>query len=415
MRKKKWIFGCVTGTLFCLALCMLQGMFSAGSSYEKKVEAAPLFSDVKTTDWFFEDVAYVKNKKLMAGTGEMTFSPENPTTRGMLVTVLWRMEGEPKTERMIQFPDVAPEAYYYSAVAWATENKIVNGYNEVMFGPEDLITREQITTVLYRYATYKQYDLSAPENLDTYADCNEISDYAYTAFCWAKEKGIVSGTSDETLSPKGHAVRCQMAAMLRRFCEQFAETEKESMPTEETPKHVLEEGKEIAGTGEKGNNTTVEKEVDTEGNKTEDKQEAPENTLPTIQVGCETAKPGETVRIPVKVKNNPGILGMILTIGYDENILQLVHGENGEAVADVLTLTPSKVLQNGAKFVWDGLDLTPEDIKDGVILLLDFKIADTAEAGKYSINFGYAAGDIINTDLDSISPQLEQGYIMVEK
>lgn len=405
MSKKKWMRGGVVVAVLCMTVLMLNSVFCAETP-----EEAALFTDVKQSDWFYEDVVYVKNKNLMNGTGEKTFSPVSPTTRGMLVTVLWRMEGSPVAETEVQFADVAPDAFYRSAVAWATEKGVAGGYSSASFGPEDAITREQMAAVFYRYAAYKKYDVSGRAELEGFADAVQISDYAVEAMQWANAGGIITGTSAVTLEPKGKASRAQTAAILRRFdeCVTASAEVQEEKPAEEpvrTPKPAGgssvsgRPGKVVGDTG--GQDTPVE--------------EKPEEKLPALRTGNAKAKPGETVQIPVEVKNNPGILGMILNLEYDDSTLWLESVANGEAVSDVLTMTPSKTLGSGARFVWDGLEIAPEDVRDGVVLLLNFKIADTAVAGKYSINFGYAAGDIIDNMLSSIFPQIEQGYIMVEE
>lgn len=420
MSKKKWFVGTGAAIGLCAAVVMLSNVFSAGSADKMAAEGKVQFSDVTESDWFYEDVAYVRDKNLMNGTDQTAFSPDAVTTRGMLVTVLWRMEGAPEATEE-GFSDVTADAYYAGAVAWASENGIVNGYSETDFGPDDGITREQMAAVLYRYADYKKYDISAKADLQGFADYDEISEYARLPLAWANGEGIIAGTSSKTLTPKGEATRAQTAAMLRRFCESIA-----------GPEEVVKEEAEITPTvkpvripGSAGGTSAAKPEKDAEDKgegKTPEAEKPAEaipetegSTLPTIRVGSGTAKPGETIRIPVEVKNNPGILGMILTIGYDENVLQLESAENGEAVSGFLTLTPSKTLENGARFVWDGLDITPDAIKDGTVLMLEFTVSASAPDGKQIICMQYTPGDIIDGNLENVSPLLVQGYIEVKK
>lgn len=139
-----------------------------------------------------------------------------------------------------------------------------------------------------------------------------------------------------------------------------------------------------------------------------------EDSSPTVFVQKVSAQPGEnTVEVDVFVRNNPGILGMSLTVSYDENALTLIDAVNGEAVHDVLTLTKSKVLKSGCKFVWDGQELTDNDIKDGTVLVLVFNISETAQSGEYEIVLNCDAGDIINNELVPINLSLENGIIKV--
>ena len=182
------------------------------------------FIDVAEQDWFYDDVLYVYENGLMRGTGSDTFSPMASTTRAMIVTVLYRMEGEPESGDNI-FDDVAEGEYYTDAVAWAAENGIVNGYGDGKFGPNDNITREQLAAILYRYSAYKGYDVTVGENTNilSYGDIAELSDYAFTAMQWACGAGLINGMGDGTLAPKSNASRCQIAAVLHRFCESVEE------------------------------------------------------------------------------------------------------------------------------------------------------------------------------------------------
>ena len=191
-----------------------------GVSYVKATEtpSETKFNDVSANDWFASAVDYVTGKGMMNGTAANTFSPKANTTRGMVVTVLYRLENQPSTSAA-SFTDVASGAYYANAVAWANANGIVSGYGSGKFGPNDKVTREQLAAILYRYAQYKKYDVSGANSLDGYTDVQSVSSYAVPALQWANAAGVVTGKSGSKLDPKGNPTRAEVAAMLMRFCE----------------------------------------------------------------------------------------------------------------------------------------------------------------------------------------------------
>lgn len=193
---------------------------TVGVSYVKATEtpSETKFNDVSANDWFASAVDYVTGKGMMNGTADNTFSPKANTTRGMVVTVLYRLENQPSTSAA-SFTDVASGAYYANAVAWANANGIVSGYGSGKFGPNDKVTREQLAAILYRYAQYKKYDVSGANSLDGYTDAQSVSSYAVPALQWANAAGVVNGKSGSKLDPKGYATRAEVAAMLMRFCE----------------------------------------------------------------------------------------------------------------------------------------------------------------------------------------------------
>lgn len=195
---------------------------TVGVSYAKADEtpSKTTFNDVSANDWFASAVDYVTGKGMMNGTAANTFSPKANTTRGMVVTVLYRLENQPSTSAA-SFTDVASGAYYANAVAWANANGIVSGYGSGKFGPNDKVTREQLAAILYRYAQYKKYDVSVGEdtNILSYNDAQSISSYAIPAIQWACGAGVVTGKSGSKLDPKGNATRAEVAVMLMRFCE----------------------------------------------------------------------------------------------------------------------------------------------------------------------------------------------------
>ena len=227
--------------VFCMILSLFPvGVFAAGE--QKRITAAKPapstlskptdtkaqtstkpanpFADVKENDWFYNDVAYAYENGLMNGTSATTFAPYANTTRGMIVTILWRMDGQTAPLHDCQFADVADGSYYELAIAWAAENGIVNGFSATEFKPDANITREQFAAIMYRYAQYKGYDVSVGENTNilSYGDAETVSAYAVPAMQWACGAGLVNGI-DGNLVPAGNATRAQAAAILHRFCE----------------------------------------------------------------------------------------------------------------------------------------------------------------------------------------------------
>lgn len=179
------------------------------------------FSDVTEWDWYHSAVHYVYENGMMSGTSDTTFSPDWNTTRGMIVTVLHRMEGTPPAGEA-GFPDVPREEYYARAVDWAYANGIVSGYggNESgTFGPGNSITREQLAAILYRYAEKKGLDMTVRGDLSGFADRGTISDYAKEPMAWAVGVGLISGMGDGTIAPGGGATRAQVATILMRYCQ----------------------------------------------------------------------------------------------------------------------------------------------------------------------------------------------------
>jgi len=177
------------------------------------------FKDIKATDWFYSYVEYVCAIGLFNGTTDGTFSPNMPMTRGMLATVLWRMDGTPMPQSKNIFSDMSADWYKY-AILWANENNIVSGYGSGLFGPDDDITREQIAVILYRYSQYKDHGVTARADLSSYTDTGEISSWAQDAMKWANAEGFITGRSEKVLAPKGKASRGEIAAILYRFLNQ---------------------------------------------------------------------------------------------------------------------------------------------------------------------------------------------------
>ena len=190
-----------------------------------KAVAQTGYTDVDTDDWFYDGVQYVTDKGLMNGTGNGAFSPSRTLTRGMFVTILYRMEGSPVLENYgYPYGDVQADTNVYApGIYWARANKIVTGYTDDKFGTNDPVTREQMAAILYRYAQYKGYDVSKSADLTGFADANSISGYALTPMQWANAVGLITGTSATTLSPVGNTTRSQAAVIIHRFCENIAD------------------------------------------------------------------------------------------------------------------------------------------------------------------------------------------------
>ena len=185
---------------------------------EAPVSGLP-FGDVKSADWFYNDVKYVYEKGMMAGTAADVFAPNATTTRAMIVTILYRLEGSPAVTGTSSFVDVPAGQWYTDAVNWAAANQIVKGTSATTFAPNDSITREQMAAILYRYAQYKGYDVTKKADLSGYSDNGQVSAYAKDALAWANAAKLINGVTNTTLVPQGNATRAQVSAILHRFCD----------------------------------------------------------------------------------------------------------------------------------------------------------------------------------------------------
>lgn len=176
------------------------------------------FTDVASGSWYYDAVQYVYGRGMMNGTSASTFTPDAATTRGMIVTMLYRLENTPQTGASA-FQDVASGQYYTQAVSWASENGIVSGYGDGRFGPDDSITREQMAVILYRYAQYKGASTAGAGSLAGFADAGQVGSYAADAMSWAVSVGLINGVGNQTLAPRQSATRAQVAVILMRFCQ----------------------------------------------------------------------------------------------------------------------------------------------------------------------------------------------------
>ena len=181
------------------------------------------FKDVKDGKWYTEPIKYVYYHGLMNGMTDTTFEPNSNMSRAMLVTVLWRAEGSPAPKGTTPFTDLKAK-WYKDAVAWAYENKIVNGMSDTTFAPNNSITREQIAAIFYRFADFKGEDVTGREDISKFPDGSKVSKYAKEAMSWAVAEGLISGTKvdgKDYLDPKGNATRAQVATILMRYLTNF--------------------------------------------------------------------------------------------------------------------------------------------------------------------------------------------------
>ena len=211
------------GILFVLlTICLV--LFISTSAMAYWVNPFSDVDDPPDEEWFYDAVGYNYENGIMLGTSPTTFSPNSPVTRGQVVTVLYRMEEEPGYDTASPFTDLTQD-WYKDAVHWAYENEIVFGYTATIFGPDDVCTREQFVTILYRYADYAGEDIStdprAQELLDAYGDAGEVSAWVLAAVLWGLEDGYIQGYSEEVLDPKGTLTRAQMAQIVMMYMQGF--------------------------------------------------------------------------------------------------------------------------------------------------------------------------------------------------
>lgn len=188
---------------------------SVSAVFTGKYTSVP-FNDVSYGDWYYNAVQFVYSRGIMDGVDYYKFDPNGTITRGMILTMLWRMAGEPFEMPVTSFTDVEIGRYYTTAVAWACRNGIADGMGESTFGPNDAITREELVTLLYRYAQYFGHSCIGT-SIEGFADAGSVSSYAYNAMCWAYKAGVVTGTTGSRLNPQGTASRAEAAQMIMSF------------------------------------------------------------------------------------------------------------------------------------------------------------------------------------------------------
>lgn len=174
------------------------------------VESDFVFKDVSKDDWFYEYVKEAYDKGLISGIDESHFGPYLITTRGMIATLVHRVEGVPYTEFKSIYPDVYENRYYTDGVHWGTEHDVLWGYGNGLYGPEDLVTREQLVSILYRYANYKGLDTSIKGDLSAFTDADNITGYALPGMKWAVANGLIAGRTSDTLEPTAYATRAEV-------------------------------------------------------------------------------------------------------------------------------------------------------------------------------------------------------------
>ncbi|MPM39385.1 hypothetical protein SDC9_86018 [bioreactor metagenome] len=190
-----------------------------GVGYE--VPNVSTYADVVNTAWYYRAVRFAAKNGLMCGTSQTAFSPDAPMTRGMLVTVLYRLEGEPKTAVENGYVDLADTDWCAPAVLWATETGIATGYGDGPFDADAPLTREQMSAIFYRYAAYKGLTLTITEDLSAFKDTDSVSPWATDALRWAVASGLMNGVTPDTLVPAMTATRAQTAAILLRYAQSF--------------------------------------------------------------------------------------------------------------------------------------------------------------------------------------------------
>ena len=192
----------------------------SGNQPSQPAQSSTGYSDVADNAWYRDAVQYVTENRMMNGTGQSSFSPDTNTTRAMVVTILYRLEGAPSVTGG-SYSDVSSGAWYADAVAWAQTNGIVNGTGDGRFSPDEAITRQQLAAILYRYAQYKDYNLGQTASLTGFSDGDQVQSYARNAMEWACGTKLIQGTDENRLSPNGGATRAQVATILQRLCETF--------------------------------------------------------------------------------------------------------------------------------------------------------------------------------------------------
>ena len=210
---------------------------SGGSGKKKKTNSfitAPVqetpkaasieFKDIEKNSWYSEAVKYVTEKQIMNGVSDNEFAPDDFMTRAMLVTVLYRMENSKTVDKNAAFSDIENNSWYTDAVIWAYENKIVNGVSDTLFAPNENVSREQLATIICRYAQFKNISTEINETNLNYSDAKNISEWANSSMKWAINNGIINGTSEYTLSPSDNTTRSQVAVILMRFIENILKT-----------------------------------------------------------------------------------------------------------------------------------------------------------------------------------------------
>ncbi len=429
---------------------------------------ASVFTDVPEYEWFAESVEYVKDKGLMNGITVTTFEPQTSITRGMIVTIIYRLEGSPKVKSEHQFSDVNTAYYYCTPIIWAAENGIVNGYSKDTFAPDDEITREQFATILYRYAEKKGIDVSFDAEkvkLSGYEDEEKISDYAVNAISWANVTGLIKGVTVTTLEPQGKATRAQAATIFMRFDKLIEQSEKtddstktkdekadeeqtalgkndnsssnkdsgsQKDPVENDDKDNVNNDKnnnddddknagewdDVKDENPKNENTGNDssKDESTNDDPVEDEKDNEEDVYddPTIVVDSVSANAGDEVSVSIELFNNPGISGMLVSFEYDESVMKLVDVQNGNVFSknNGYTFMGPKNKSSGCRASWYTLEEVSAE-SDGTFVTLCFETFDNASSGTYSVKVKYNKDDVFGEE-ESIDLDIENGEIIIK-
>ena len=194
-------------------------------AHDTSQDPAVVYTDVPASAWYFDAVRFAVSRGLFEGFSAAEFRPGDPMTRAMLATVLYRLDGKPKTEAFSGFSDVSDGQWYAETVNWAGKTELITGYGDGRFGVNDPLTRQQLAVILYRYAGVKGYDVTARADLTAYMDEEEIGAYASDAVSWAVAEGLITGITNTALNPEGNASRAQIAEILQRFVGKIIDTE----------------------------------------------------------------------------------------------------------------------------------------------------------------------------------------------
>jgi hypothetical protein len=189
-----------------------------GTANVKLVDNAKTFTDVKSTNWYDDAVSFVSARGIMNGTGKDAFSPSVDLNRGMVAVILYNLENNPSQTFQASFTDVAAGKWYSDGIQWAANSGVIEGYGDGLYGPTDTLTREQLATILYRYAEVKGYDTKTNNSLSAFQDGSQTSSWAQEAMEWAVGTGLLSGKGNATLAPKESATRAQVAQIFMNFC-----------------------------------------------------------------------------------------------------------------------------------------------------------------------------------------------------
>ena len=397
------------------------------------VRAESIFADVADNSWYAAGVEYVYQKGFMNGVTSNTFEPESKITRGMVVTIIYRLEGKPSVTEKFGYTDVAENDYYFDSVMWATETCIVNGYGGSIFAPQDTITREQFATILYRYSKYKGFDISVDnESRDTfekYSDSSSISPYAQNAMEWALVSGLITGITPVTLEPQETATRAQAATVLMRFdgwCDSDnngkQETDSSTSGTSDSSSSNGSDEKETEhitdGNKRDNDSSSSHDRADSSkaNEKTDDNKEETTSTHPTLKVSDTSTDGKKSIEVSVSIKNNPGTSALLVSFEYDENAVKLKEIRNGEVFTSdrEYVFTAPKNTASGCRASWYTLNELPAT-NDGVVAILCFEVLEDAPEGTYSINIKCEPDNAINAIEENIDFKTVNGSIVIKQ